>query len=431
VSAAFVHIRWRLVGWCVLVLGAILLTLGGLLDASLSRSLMDSVDGNLASSSQTAENELAESVQTGRPEREGYRGGLFYVVLDSSGTVVDNPQSVDLSPLGRPADLLGSPAPRFTTVDFAGDPVRIFIRPLEKPDLQALTLVVGQSLAPERAEETRLVLLLLLGGAVGLLLSFLGAWFLASRALVPIEQAFLRQQEFVADASHELRTPLTILRSATDLLDERSDEPLRANKDLFDGVRREIARMERLTQDLLTVARSDRGELQLALGQVDLGELARDLARRVDVLADKRDIRLEAYLDGASPVVEADPDRLHQIGLILLDNALNHTPPGGAVRIVVRTEHDGGVLEVEDHGEGIPAAQLSRVFDRFYRVDRARSRATGGSGLGLAIAETLVAAHGGRITLTPNPGGGVRATVWLPLAAALPSVAENVSAAPV
>jgi signal transduction histidine kinase len=151
--------------------------------------------------------------------------------------------------------------------------------------------------------------------------------------------------------------------------------------------------------------------------------------RRVAVLAQKRDTRLEAYLDGASPVVEADPDRLHQIGLILLDNALNHSPAGGTVRVIVRTENHGGVLEVEDSGEGIPAEQLRRVFDRFYRVDRARSRATGGSGLGLAIAETLVAAHGGRITLTPYPGGGVRATVWLPLATAEPTVAKNVSPA--
>jgi signal transduction histidine kinase len=176
--------------------------------------------------------------------------------------------------------------------------------------------------------------------------------------------------------------------------------------------------MERLTRDLLTLARTDRGELQLSLGRVDLGELARGLARRVSVLAQDRRIAVEVQVDVESepPVVEGDPDRLQQLGLILLDNALKHTPPGGQVQLVVRRQGDNGLLQVDDSGEGIPPEHLARVFDRFHRVDRSRARSTGGAGLGLAIAHSLVAAHGGRIAVANRPGGGTRVSILLPLA---------------
>jgi signal transduction histidine kinase len=182
-------------------------------------------------------------------------------------------------------------------------------------------------------------------------------------------------------------------------------------------IREGIVRMERLTRDLLTLARSDRGELQLSVGRLDLGALALDLERRVSVLAHARGITLEVQVHGAPAVIEGDPDRLHQVGLILLDNALNHTSAGGHIHVVVRPQDRDGVLEVEDTGEGIPAEHLPRVFDRFHRVDRSRSRSTGGAGLGLAIAYSLVTAHGGRISIGNRPGGGTRVTIRIPLGA--------------
>src|SRR5207248_2241230 len=142
-----------------------------------------------------------------------------------------------------------------------------------------------ESLAPEQSALHSLLLVLLAGGGLGLLLSFAGAWFLSGRALVPIQQAFARQQEFVADASHELRTPLTVLRSTTDVLDRHRAEPLSDNGELFDDMRGEIARMERLAADLLTLARSDSGELELMTAPLDLGVLAGDVVRRVTPLA--------------------------------------------------------------------------------------------------------------------------------------------------
>ena len=410
----FAAIRWRLVGWTVLVLGVMLLVVGGIVYASLVRSLMDAVDSSLETSSRTALVELKETDENDLV-RAGYQAGLFFLLVDGDGTVLANPQQLDVTTL--PADLVANPPRGYSTVDFANDTVRIDVHELQQPGGQQTALIVGQSLGAEREGERRLLLILLLGGGIGLLLSFVAAAFLAERALVPIREAFRRQQEFVADASHELRTPLTILHAATDLLDERCDEPLRANKDLLDEVRQEITHMERLTRDLLTLARSDRGELQLALGRIDLGALAADLRARVGVLARTRGIELAVEIDGQAPVIYGDPDRLQQVGLILLDNALKHTPPGGRVRLLVGRDGSDGVLRVEDTGEGIPREHLARVFDRFYRVDRTRARATGGAGLGLAIAHSLLAAHGGRIALSSRPGGGTVATIWLPLPA--------------
>src|SRR5579859_647130 len=176
--------------------------------------------------------------------------------------------------------------------------------------------------------------------------------------------------------------------------------------------------MERLTRDLLTLARSDRGELHLSVGRLELGALARDLARRVTHLAQQRRITLEVSAPSSSVSVEADPDRLHEIGLILLDNALRHTPSGGTISVKVEEHQGTGVLAVEDTGEGIPEEHLTRVFDRFHRVDPSRDRRSGGAGLGLAIARTLIAAHGGSISIVRRAEGGTRVAVRLALLAA-------------
>jgi signal transduction histidine kinase len=414
--------RWRMVGWSMLVTTVILLATGSLLYASLSRSLMQSVDTSLVAASGSAEAEINEHAETTELEQQGYRAGLFYLILRPGGEVVDNPQAVNLQAL--PADLAATTSPTYFTVDTDGGPVRMYARRISAADKGPLLLAVGQSLVSEQSAGAQLLFILLAGAAVGLVLSFAGAWFLASRALVPIEHAFHRQQEFVADASHELRTPLTILHSAADLLDDRGDQPASANRVLVGEIRQEIGRMERLTRDLLTLARSDRGELQLSVGRVDLGALARDLAGRVSLLARDRGVALDVQVLGQSPVVEGDPDRLQQVGLIIIDNALNHTPRGGVVQLTIERHDGAGMLRVDDSGEGIAPEHLSRIFDRFHRADPSRARSTGGAGLGLAIARTLVEAHGGCIEVGARPGGGTRVTIHIPLAEAEPEAAQ-------
>ena len=416
----FTRIRWRLVGWTMLILGLILVLLGTTVYAALSRSLTQEVDRNLELSSQQALPALLgpsdQPGQPGRPGgrpplggREGYRGGVFYLHLDPSGQVLANPQQVNITGLTWPVST-GNGAPTLATITLNDDPTRVLV--LRAPD--ADLLIVGQSLQPEQTALHFLLLVLVAGGGLGLLMVLGGAWFLAGRALVPIQQAFQRQQEFVADASHELRTPLTVLRSATDLLNQDRNDPLERNGELFDDVRAEIARMQRLTQDLLTLAWSDRGELELMTAPVELAVLVGDVVRRTTPLAQAKSVRLELNCEGTTPIVEADPDRLQQVLLILLDNAIKHTPSSGRVDVRMSQHGPAALIQVEDTGAGIAAEDLPRIFDRFYRADRARS--DGGTGLGLAIAKMLVEAHGGHLGLTSKPQFGTHVSVSLPLA---------------
>ena len=406
----FGGVRWRMVGWSILVLSVILAATGAVLYVSLNRTLMSSVDAQLQSASASAEVELEESSGITDLQREGYQSGLLYLIIASDGNVVANPQGIDVENV--PPDLLSGRSQAFETVAIEGTAVRLFAQQIPMPGGgDALTLVVGMPLAPVQAGAHDLLLTLLLCGAVGLALSFLGAWFLAARALVPVQGAFERQQEFVADASHELRTPLTILHSTADLL-AREPQP---DAKLVLEMREEIVRMERLTRDLLTLARSDRGELHLSVGRLELGALARDLAHRVGLLAEARGSKVELSVPDAPVRVEADPDRLQEVGLILLDNALRHTPAGGTISITVAQRPGSGLLVVEDTGEGIPEEHLTRVFERFHRVDPSRDRRSGGAGLGLAIADTIIAAHGGTISITRRPEGGTRVAIRLPL----------------
>src|SRR5439155_25102022 len=155
----------------------------------------------------------------------------------------------------------------------------------------------------------------------------------------------------------------------------------------------------RLAGDLLTLARSDQGELELAVAPLDLGSLAAEVVRRASLLARDQGVAILENQEKPPVTAEVDPERLQQALLILLDNAVKHSPAGGRVDVYVRQQGHDAVIEVADSGSGIAAEHLPRVFDRFYRADPARSRAYGGSGLGLAIARMLVEAHAGELTL--------------------------------
>jgi two-component system sensor histidine kinase CiaH len=416
VQGLFARIRWRLVGWNMLILGLILVLLGTSVYAALSRSLLDEVDRNLFSRSEQAGPSLFPPPRRpgdqggGGPRRgpEGYSGGVFYLALLPDGSILANPQQVTTSDLTWPQ----SREATFATIQLGdGDLARVVLR--RQPD--GGMLVVGQSLDPEQTALRTLLLVLVGGGGLGLLLSLAAAWFLSGRALIPIQQAFKRQQEFVADASHELRTPLTVLRSATDLLNQHRDEPLERNGELFDDVRGEIARMERLAQDLLTLARSGTAGLELMTAPLEIVDVAAEVVRRTTPLAQGEGVQLTLRAEPQASTVEADPDRMQQVFLILIDNAIKHTLPGGKVEVEVRRHGQTAQVTVTDTGTGIAPEHLPRIFDRFYRADRARSRDGGGTGLGLAIAKMLVEAHDGQLQLTSTIGVGTQVTVSLPL----------------
>jgi signal transduction histidine kinase len=225
-------------------------------------------------------------------------------------------------------------------------------------------------------------------------------------------------RQFNADASHELRTPLTVIRGEAEVA-LRAARTVPEYQTILQTIQDETERMSRIIEQLLLLARADSGELKLERRPVALDDLIREVVHRAEVLAAARPIQLRTK--GLEPLwLEGDEDRLRQLVLNLVDNAIKYTPPGGDVCVRLRLQTDPGgaapraVVEIEDTGIGIEPASLPRIFDRFYRIDKARSRAEGGSGLGLAICRWIVEAHGGQIDVRSQVGIGSCFMVVLP-----------------
>ncbi|MDQ2830284.1 MAG: ATP-binding protein, partial [Chloroflexota bacterium] len=254
-------------------------------------------------------------------------------------------------------------------------------------------------------------------------------WWLAGRSVRPIQQSWERQHSFVANASHELRAPLTLLRASAEVTQRHLPTGDTRGRALLDDVLGECDHMARLVEDLLVLSKLDAGALTLRRERIEVPAFLADTGRRVGPLADARGVDLTVDADGGG-AVWADPARLRQVVLILLDNALRHTPTGGRVRVEARPQGQVVHLVVVDTGAGIAPAHLPHLFERFYRVDAARGdgrNGDGGSGLGLAIAKALVEAQGGEVHLTSRLGAGTRVEVTLPTARADGSVPSSAS----
>jgi signal transduction histidine kinase len=362
-------------------------------------------------------------------------------------------------------------------------PLRQFVSPLyvsravgEAPTL--LVLQVAHPLGSLNETLSRLQATALGVGAAGVLIALVAAWLLARTALLPIDRlaavadaigasrdfgqrvpvaarsrrdeigrlatsfnnmlgelqasheqmatALIAQRRFVADASHELRTPLATMRGNVDLLYQMTAEADVDNPEqleILGDVSSEAARMSRLVADLLLLAQADAGQ-HLTLRSVDLTEVMRDAVRsarrlREDIIVDTREPADGLWVHGHA-------DRLLQVLLILLDNALKHTPAGGRVTVsaerAMRAGDERIAVHVADTGPGVPLDEQARIFDRFYRG--AGSRSGEGTGLGLAIARWIVEEHHGTIALASVPGQGATFTVWLP---AIPAPASPVA----
>jgi two-component system, OmpR family, sensor kinase len=231
--------------------------------------------------------------------------------------------------------------------------------------------------------------------------------------LARLERMFAAQREFLADASHELRGPLMVIRGNLDLL--RLGLPEEERRASVREASEEVDRMSRLASDLLFLAAADAEEAvdqeAVRLDLVVAGVWER--ARHLD--AGDHDLRL---VRSEPLTVVGDRGRLDQLVWNLVENALRYTPRGGSVELELAHDGADAVLRVGDTGVGIPAEHLPRIFERFYRVDRARSRSNGGTGLGLAIVKSVVEAHGGRVAVSsiaaPGAAQGTSFTVWLP-----------------
>jgi len=229
---------------------------------------------------------------------------------------------------------------------------------------------------------------------------------------VALDSSERRRRALLADLAHELRTPLATIEGYVEGI---ADGVIEADADAVQVLQGEASRLRRLVEDLATVSRAEEGQLGLRLERWDPGRLVAAAVQAAGPRYAAKGVALEARVGRRLPKVAADPDRIGEVLANLLDNALRHTPPRGRVEVVATAAGGEVRLSVADTGEGIPAELLGRVFERFYRVDRARTRADGGSGIGLTIARAIVQAHGGRIRAeSDGPGRGSLFMISIP-----------------
>ncbi|KMY55004.1 histidine kinase [Bacillus sp. FJAT-27231] len=239
--------------------------------------------------------------------------------------------------------------------------------------------------------------------------------YMSKKAMIPISQAFARQREFVGDASHELRTPLSIMLSsinAIEMTDSMEEDPF--VRKLLVNMKTEVKRMTKLVSDLLVLARSDSGIIEHQLKPFDFRPTAEKVVESVYPLAQEKKISLDFDTPPAVPV-SGDPERLTQLLYILLDNAIKYTPDEGKVNLSLTMDKRELSITVQDTGIGIEPEDCTRIFDRFYRSDKSRSRAMGGHGLGLSIAKWIVTIHGGTIGVDSKLRKGSTFIVRLPI----------------
>lgn len=250
-------------------------------------------------------------------------------------------------------------------------------------------------------------------GFVALIIASAIGYYMAGRAIIPLKEAYDKQKQFAADASHELRTPLAVLMSSAELLlaDPSIKNPFL--RQVLEDVKSEVKKMTNLVSELLMVARSDNNALKVKIQRIDLAEILGQVVRTMAPIAEKKNIRLVGE-NFSKLMINADEQKIKQLAIILVDNAIKYTLEGGTV-LVEMGNSDGkrAVFSVMDSGIGIAAEDLDKVFERFYRVDKARSREMGGNGLGLAIASEIIKIHEGKISVASKLGEGTKFTVEL------------------
>jgi signal transduction histidine kinase len=236
-----------------------------------------------------------------------------------------------------------------------------------------------------------------------------------NQMLERLESAFRRVRQFSGDASHELRTPLTILRGETEVTLRWAKKP-EEFRDMLNSNLEEIDRMERIIESLLVLTKSEAGELILDIKEFSLSDLVQALYLQGQTLGEAKRIKVSMQVGVDEEVrIHGDELRLRQMFLNLIANGVKYTPEGGSLEIAIHREGEMARVDVTDTGIGIPVESQPYIFDRFYRVDKARNRMDGGSGLGLSIVKSIAMAHGGQISVQSTPGRGSTFTVLLPV----------------
>jgi signal transduction histidine kinase len=349
---------------------------------------------------------------------------LFYYVFDKQGRLVSM-EEPDAKLRPKIQDIIGDWQAangegrilKFHLED--GERVVVIMCSLQIYDGQELlgTVYVGEEIS---SYYQLLKTLLIVMFVVSILFLGAAAWvghLLAGRAMVPITKSFNRQREFVADASHELRTPLSILLTSVDAVQTDDGNRLTGfSVQVLADMKSEIRRMTKLVSDLLTLARADAGASNIIKERFDLYTIAEQIIRSFQSVAE--DSHLQLRLESISPLmVFADRERINQLLLILMDNAIKYTPAGGRIDVKISRvtgTKPGIMMMVQDTGVGISTEHCRQIFERFYRVDKVRSREEGGTGIGLSIAKWIVESHGGTIKVESTPGQGSSFIVTLP-----------------
>jgi heavy metal sensor kinase len=462
-------IRFRLVAWYVGLLVAVFILLGILMYGGLRLYLEQSLSkAQVRRAQQIADTLLANVERTG----EGYvineinswfapeTNDRFIRITRGDGSLLylsQGPKDMSFDPARVPpfrGPFRGTSWRKAS--DANGQKLLVAAVACQTHGGRRFLVEVGASLEPIEALLHRLILLLALTLATMLVVATSGGYFLVRRALAPVvkiagsaeqitlhnlterlpvaetgdelerlsvslnhmiarlEDALQHNRRFIADASHELRTPLTIMRGELEsIVDEAQFAP--EAKRTAASVLEEVERLARIVEGLFAVSRLDAGEAQKEWVQFDLAMLATSTAEQMCLLAEDKNIGIATY--APRPVaIEGDRARLKQVIVNLLDNAIKYTPEGGKIRLSVVAINGKAVLEVEDNGIGIPASAQPHIFERFFRVDKARSREMGGAGLGLSIVKSICAAHGARVDFQSAEGAGSRFKVELPLA---------------
>ena len=466
-------IRVRLTLWYLLVLAIVLALLGGGVYFALRESLDDSLEASVRSRSdallgvvrlEDGRPVLPDSVVNAAPvpDDDGdfdddVDDEQYARTWDRAGNVVSDSGGADAEVETTWSDVISVIGGTDLWISLPGEDASftILIRPIVADGEVVGALEVGQS--HEEIDETlgALLIILTIAMPITLVLAGIGGLLIAGRALEPVdsvtrlarqisaedlsgrldldlpddelgrlsrtfdemiarlEGAFRRQRQFTADASHELRTPLTALKGQVEVALARPRDPSEYQAVLA-GVNEEVDRLIRLVGSLLTLARADAGEIPLAREPISLDAAVTGVVEQLEPLAAQRGIAIVEE-PGPAVTVQADESLLLQLLLNLLDNALKYTPSGGEVRVTWGVDGSHAFVTVSDSGIGIDPDHLPHIFERFYRVDRARSRSEGGTGLGLAISRWIVDAHGGEISATSTPGEGSNFTVRLPV----------------
>ncbi|TMF07161.1 MAG: HAMP domain-containing histidine kinase [Chloroflexi bacterium] len=357
------------------------------------------------------------------PPRSGSEfdpGGYFYAISNADGQILSSSPYLDSEALPSTATLVKAVdnGDTFTdTKSSKGEPQRVYVFPVTVSGGGGALVQIGRSIEPEEAALSQLRIILLAVLAASIVPAVAGGYLLSGRALRPIKTAMESQRIFIADASHELRTPVAVVRTNAELL-KRHFEPDTAqtagsDQVALDDILSESDRLGRMVDQMLTLAEADAGQRTVLTAEVSLNELVDQVTRSMRSLAEAREISLNAQLN-SDISLSGDPSRLRELLTVLLDNAVKYTDAGGRVDVSVRKEHRKAIITVSDNGPGIPSEALPHVFDRFYRVDEARSRESGGTGLGLAIARHIVEAHSGTIDVESKIREGTVVTVELP-----------------